>query len=179
MEHFIQPVAFFSKVNKCCTKILTMQKFCLYFPQMSQMNSPTRMLQSQDAISQENTWCWKHQHIPAFVPTVCEHCVLARVGGCTCVCVRVCMCPCGCCTINSELCPEHITADQRRPRSMLLIECTGQCACASRHLWAEPTLVCKCQLSSPHRELKTSPHFLVSLWGVVMCVCVRERGGEA
>lgn len=113
---------------------------------------------------------------PQYVSIVSLH---VWVGVRMCVCVRVCMCPCGCCTINSELCPEHITADQRRPRSMLLIECTGQCACASRHLWAEPTLVCKCQLSSPHRELKTSPHFLVSLWGVVMCVCVRERGGEA
>lgn len=42
-------------------------------------------------------------------------------------------------------------------------------------LTASQCLSVECQLSSPHREIKASPHFLVSLWGVVMRVCVRER----
>lgn len=40
----------------------------------------------------------------------------------------------------------------------------------------EPMPVRKCQLSSPHHELKASPLFLVSLWGVVMCVCKSRKG---
>lgn len=47
---------------------------------------------------------------------------------------------------------------------MLLIECPGQCACASQHLWAELALARKCQLSSPHHELKATHPFL-SEWG--------------
>lgn len=58
-------------------------------------------------------------------------------------------------------------------------ECTGQCACAS-HL----TLVRKCHLSSPPRDLKTSPPFLVyvgahthqpPLLGVSVCMCVQSK----
>lgn len=93
----------------------------------------------------------------------CEHFVLA-LNACVCVCL------CASCTRNTELCPGHVKADQRLSRSMLLIECTGQCACASRHLRAELMLVRKCQLSSPHWDLKSSPLFFVSLWGVVVYV---------
>ena len=181
MEHFIQPVASFfifffllKSINvvqqyKCNTKI----------PLLYSSNVTDELSLQNIAVSRCNLPRKDVMLKASAYSSLCAHSMWAMCP-CTCgwvyvrVCVYVCVCPCGCCTINSELRPEHITADQRRLRSMLLIECTGQCACASRHLWAEPMLVRKCQLSSPHRELKTSPHFLVSLWGVVMCVCERE-----
>lgn len=64
---------------------------------------------------------------------------------------------------------------------MLLIEWSGQCASASLHVWAGQILVFKCQLSSPHRELKAMPLYLVFLSCVVTCVCacvcVCRKGG--
>lgn len=126
---------------------------------------------SSEAFLQWNAWC---STLKAFQDCVCLQPVSvvllnSRVG--VCACVR--MCPRWCCTVNAEPCPEHIKADQRLSRSVLLIERAGQCACASQHL-----LVRKCQLSSPHCELKTSPRFLVSLWGVVMCVVRVREGGR-
>lgn len=90
-------------------------------------------------------------------PTLCGLCVLAPMGGC--------MCPCGCCSINAELCPENMKANQRLPGNMLLIEGTGLCAC-EEHLSANVSFLFLTF------KLKTSPHFLVSLWGAVVCVCV-------
>lgn len=94
---------------------------------------------------------------------VCGRCVLALIGGCVCLC--------GCCAVNAELCPAHMKADQRLSWSVLFIVHVGMCTCT------EAALVGKCQLSSPHHELKTWPHLLVSLWGVVMCARVKGRAG--
>lgn len=63
---------------------------------------------------------------------VSEHCVIALVGGC--MHEHVCVCVGGCCTINADPCQEHRKADQRLSQTMLVIEFTGQRACASQHL---------------------------------------------
>lgn len=98
----------------------------------------------------DGIWHWKHLYIPTFVVKDCV-CLMwalcSRTYGCgcmyVCACVCMCLCLCGHFTINAA-------ADQRLSRSMLLIECSGRCACASQHLWAELTLVHKCQPSSSH-----------------------------
>lgn len=81
------------------------------------------------------------------------------------------LCVCGCCTVNTKPCPEHMKADQRLSWSMLLIECTGQCASLGR---TEACLQMSAFLSSPWiKDSASLPCVLVG--GCYVCVSARER----
>lgn len=81
-----------------------------------------------------------------------------------------------CCTINAELCPERV-----KSRSKALRQHVARRAHRPERMCRAQRLSAECRLfSSPplRHKLMTSSHFLVSLRGVVMCVCARACRGS-
>lgn len=79
-----------------------------------------------------------------------------------------------CCTINAELCPEHM-----KSRSKALRQHVGRRVHWRERVCRAQRLCAECQLFLPPRhKLKTSSHFLVSLRGVVMCAGARVWKGS-
>ena len=66
----------------------------------------------------------------------------------------------------------HSKYQKKLSLSMLLMECTGRCACASQHSGTDACSQMSAFFSCLGLESLGSPLFVVSLWGVLFYVCV-------